>query len=72
VDITPKVTLHRKVLGEMPVCQLTRISECDFTIQKRLIQLQRDDEARVILYAHGWSKYWSKCSERYPELWAKV
>jgi len=48
----PKVTLRTKLLGEIPFCQLTSISECDFTIQEGLIDFQSDDEACVTLRAH--------------------
>ena len=41
--------------GEISLCQLTGISECDFTIQERLIDIQIDDEARVIFHAHAWA-----------------
>jgi len=30
VEITPKVTSHKKLLGEIHIRQLTRISECLF------------------------------------------
>jgi len=33
VEITLKVTLHRKLLNEIAFCQLSSISECDSTIQ---------------------------------------
>jgi len=63
----PKVTLRRKLLGEIALCQLTSISECDFTIQEHLIDNQSDDEARVIFHTHGASKFRIKRRERFPE-----
>jgi len=50
---TPKVTLHRKLLTEIPFWQLTNVSECDYTMQERLIDIQSDDEARAILHSHN-------------------
>jgi len=50
VEITPKVTLRRKLLSEIALCQLTSTSECDSTIQKCLIDIQSDDEARAIMH----------------------
>ena len=47
-------------------------SECDSTMQELLIDLQSDEEARAIFNAHGWTAFWIKCSDRFPELWAKV
>jgi len=72
VEITPKVTLRGKMLGEPPYFRLANISECDCTIQDRLIVIQSDDEARVIFHTQGWSDFWIKGSERYPKLWGKV
>jgi len=62
----------QKVVGEIAFCQLTSISECDSTIQERLIDIQSDDEAPVLFHTHGWSNFWIKCSERFPELRGKV
>jgi len=64
--------VYRKLLGEIPFRQLTSISECDSTIQERLIDFQSDDEARAIFHTHGWSKFCIKCCERFSELWGKV
>jgi len=50
VEIMPKVTLRRKLLGEIPVCQLASISECDSTIQESLIDMQSGDEACAVSY----------------------
>jgi len=38
-------------------CQLASISECDFTIKKRLIDIQSDDGACAIFHSHGWSTF---------------
>jgi len=72
VEITPKVTLRRKLLGEMTFCHFTCISQCDSIIQERLTNIHSNDGARVIFHTHGWSDFWIKCSERIPELWGKV
>jgi len=48
VEITPKVTLRRKLLGEIHFCQLTSISACDSTKQEHLLDIQNDDETHVI------------------------
>ena len=50
--ITPKVTFPTKLLDEISFCQLASISECDSTIQERLIDIQSDDEVRAIFHAH--------------------
>ena len=42
------------------------------TIQKRLIGIQSDDEARAVFLTNEWFHFWIKCSERFPELWGKV
>jgi len=42
------------------------------TIQKRLIGIQSDDEARAVFLTNEWYHFWIKCSERFPELWGKV
>ena len=47
-------------------------SECDSAMQELLIDLQSDEEARAIINAHGWTAFWIECSDRFPELWAKV
>jgi len=41
---------RRKLRVEIPLCQLTSISECCSTIRERLIHFQSDDEARAIQY----------------------
>jgi len=59
-------------MDEIAFCQLASISECNSTIQKRLIHIQSEDEVPVIFHTHGWSDFWIKCSERFPELWGDV
>ena len=71
VEITPKVTLRRKLLGEMTFCHFTCISQCDSIIQERLTNIHSNDGARVIFHTHGWSDFWIKCSERIPEFGEK-
>jgi len=56
----------------MLFCQLTSISECDSTTRERFIDIQNDDEPRALFLSHGWSDFWIKCSERFPEIWVKV
>ena len=41
-------------------------------MQELLIDLQSEEEARAIFNAHGLTAFWIKCSDRFPELWAKV
>jgi len=81
VEITPKATLRRKLLGELRFCHLTSnysSSEWDSTIQERLTDIQSEDEATVtivhfiIFHAHRCSDFWIKCSEHFPELWGEV
>ena len=48
-----QVKLRKTLLGEILFRQLASISECDSTIQERLIDIQNDDEARVIFHTHG-------------------
>ena len=36
------------------------------------MDIQTDDEARVVFHTHGWSDFWTKSSEHFPELWGKV
>jgi len=56
----------------MPLCQLTSISECDYTVQERLIDIQSDEGSRVIFHSHGRSDFWIKRSARFADLWRKV
>jgi len=37
-----------------------------------VIDIQSDDEARAIFHTYGWSNFWIKCSERFPEFCGKV
>jgi len=46
---------------------LTVLSKCNSTIQKRLIETCSDDVARAIFNSYGWSDFWIKRSERFPE-----
>jgi len=48
-------------MGETAFYQLTSISECDSTIQGRLIDIQSADEA-LLYFTHGWSNFWIKSS----------
>jgi len=38
VEITPNITLSRKLLGEIPFCQLTSISECEGKVKLILLR----------------------------------
>jgi len=36
------------------------------------LDIQSDDVAPVIFHTYGWSNFWIKCSEHFPELCGKV
>jgi len=40
----------------------------DSTIQERLIDIQSDDDTRIVFHKHGWQIFGIKCRESYPDL----
>jgi len=43
-----------------------------FHVQELFIDFHSDDQARDIVYYHGWSDVWIKCTERFPDVSVKV
>ena len=48
------------------------VSKCDSAMQELPIDLQSKKEVRAIFNARGKADFWIKCSDRFPELQAKL
>ena len=67
VEITPKVGVCRKWLGEVPFCLLTGISECDST--SRDLPLASKAMVKPVAYfINTDSQTWIKSSKRFSEV----
>jgi len=72
VEVKPKVSLCRKVLGEMPFCYLARISQWESTNSRKSHRYQkRQWNPRYISYT-WWVKFWDEGNEHFTELWGKA
>jgi len=67
VEITPKVGLRRKWLGEVPFCLFTDISKCD-SISRDFSSTSKAMVKPVPYFINTGSQTWIKCSKRFSEV----